>query len=105
MLGLDESGETRILTRDARKAIRRLDRDGKERFDLVFLDPPYESEVLTGTLDALFETKILSDEARVVVETPKRHPFPPRAGVSVLDEREYGETKLTWLALSVRNEG
>jgi len=99
-LGLDESGELRILTSEAKKAIRRLAREGEARFDLVFLDPPYEEGDRVGTLDALFASGILADHARVVVEGPKRHPLPPRSGTVVLDERDYGDTKLTWLEAS-----
>lgn len=99
-LGLEESSEIRVLTSDAKKAIRRLARDASSRFDVVFLDPPYEEGDRVGTLDALFAAGILGDGARVVVEGPKRHPLPPRPGTRVLDERDYGDTKLTWLESS-----
>ena len=100
VLGLEGSSELRILTSDAKKAIRRLARDGQAQFDLVFLDPPYEEGDRVGTLDELFGSGILREQARVVVEGPKRHPLPSRPGVNVLDERDYGDTKLTWLGLS-----
>ena len=99
-LGLGESSELRFLTSDAVKAIRRLDRDASERFDLVFLDPPYEEGDRIGTLDALFAADILREGATVVVEGPKRHPLPPQPGTVVLQERDYGDTKLTWLTAS-----
>ena len=99
-LGLEESGELQIVTSEAKKAIRRLAQDAPARFDLVFLDPPYDEGDRVGTLDALFASGILNAGARVVVESPKRHPLPPRPGTRVLDEREYGETKLTWLEAS-----
>jgi len=99
-LGLEESGEIQIRLSDAKKAIRRLAQEGSARFDLVFLDPPYEEGDRVGTLDVLFESGILLEGARVVVEGPKRHPLPPRPGMKVLDERDYGDTKLTWLEAS-----
>ena len=99
-LGLDESDAVRVLAVDAKRAIGRLGREGDERFDLVFLDPPYEMGDRVGTLRALFSAGILAEQARVVVEGPKRHPLPPLPGVRVLDERDYGETKLTWLESS-----
>jgi 16S rRNA (guanine966-N2)-methyltransferase len=99
-LGLEESNEIRIFRSDAKKAIGRIARDSPVRFDLVFLDPPYEEGDRAGTLDTLFASGILSDEARVVVEGPKRHPFARRPGTTILDEREYGDTKLTWLEAS-----
>ena len=104
-LDLDEPDAVRILTIDAKKAIARLDREGDERFDLVFLDPPYEKGDREGTLTALFSVGILGEHAKVVVEGPKRHPLPPLPGVRVLDERDYGDTKLTWLESSSPIEG
>jgi 16S rRNA (guanine966-N2)-methyltransferase len=99
-LGLEESSEIRILTSDVKKAIGRLARESPAHFDLVFLDPPYEEGDRLGTVDVLFASGILSDAARVVVEGPKRHPFAPRPGSTILDERDYGDTKLTWLEAS-----
>ena len=95
----------RLLTSEAKKAIKRLAREGEAEFDLVFLDPPYEKGDREGTLTALFEAGILSEHARVVVEGPKRHPLPPLSGVRVFDERDYGDTKLTWLERSSPVEG
>ena len=105
VLGLDEPGEVRILAGDAKKAIGRLRKEGEERFDLVFLDAPYEKGDRVGTLTALFSAEILFEHARVVVEGPKRHPLPPLPGVHVLAERDYGDTKLTWLESSGRVKG
>jgi 16S rRNA (guanine966-N2)-methyltransferase len=100
VLGLDEPDAVRVLAIDARKAIGRLERQGDERFDLVFLDPPYREGDRVGTLRALFSAGILREHARVVVEGPKRHALPPLPGVRVFDERDYGDTKLTWLESS-----
>jgi 16S rRNA (guanine966-N2)-methyltransferase len=104
-LGIEEPGVVRILALDAKRAIRRLVKDGGDGFDLVFLDPPYEDGDRVGTLTALFSAGILKQHARVVVEGPKRHPLPALVGVRVLDERDYGDTKLTWLESSGPEEG
>jgi 16S rRNA (guanine(966)-N(2))-methyltransferase RsmD len=104
-LGIDEPGTVRILKLDAKKAIGRLVGDCDEGFDLVFLDPPYEEGDRVGTLTALFSAGILRQHGRVVVEGPKRHPLPTLPGVCVVDERDYGDTKLTWLESSGPVEG
>lgn len=104
MLDLVEGEEFRTVTADARKAIHRLVKEEETDFDLVFLDAPYEEGDRVGTLEALFASGILSDRARVVVEGPRRHPLPPLAGVRVVDERDYGDTRLTWLEPSTTSE-
>ncbi len=85
----------RVIRGDAAKTARRLKDAGP--FDLVFLDPPYDSEQVVSALDALVDAGVLAADATVVVESPKRHSLAPVAGLSVRDERTYGDTRLTWL--------
>jgi 16S rRNA (guanine966-N2)-methyltransferase len=82
---------------DARAVLRRLEKRGCV-FDLVFLDPPYEADVLPGALAALVEGRLLAEGAVVVAESSKRHALGPIAGLCVSDERLYGDTRITWLA-------
>jgi 16S rRNA (guanine966-N2)-methyltransferase len=106
-LGIDPVQEESIslIEADAARALRRLSGDPDERFDLVFLDPPYAEGDRETTLEALFSAGILEPEARVVVEGPKRHPVPPLPGMRVVNERRYGDTLLTWLEASNVVEG
>jgi len=65
-----------------------------ERFDLVFSDPPYALRAAQRILDALPANHLLAPSARVVLETDRREPLPvPPAGVSLVDERRYGDTR------------
>ena len=56
---------------------------GSERFDLVFLDPPYEAAAeYTATLGWLGDTgnAVLAPHALVIAEHARRHDLPPRFG-------------------------
>ncbi|HEY7718604.1 MAG TPA: 16S rRNA (guanine(966)-N(2))-methyltransferase RsmD [Pedococcus sp.] len=71
-----------------------------QRFDLVFIDPPYDigEEVLRGVLTALSEKDWLTEQALVVVERSARSPEPDwPAGLEAEGERRYGETRI-WFA-------
>lgn len=92
--GLEKLG--RVLRADSLTALRRLARRGS-CFDLVLLDPPYESPELARVLPELAGDGLLSDAATVVVETAKRHAVPSVAGLRVFDERDYGDTRITRL--------
>lgn len=92
-LGLES--RARVIRGDAAKTSRRL--RGTGRFDLVFLDPPYDSAQVGPALAALVEADLLAPDATVVVESPKRHALAPVAGLTVRDARTYGDTRLTWL--------
>lgn len=94
-LGLED--RVRVVRDDAVRAVRRLGRQGA-RFELVFLDPPYESDEVARALAALVEAEVLEPGATVVVEHHRRHPVPPVEGLEVLDLRLYGDTAITRLA-------
>ena len=40
----------------------------KQKYDLVFLDPPYKGEMIVSSLKAMFDSGLLSDNAVVVCE-------------------------------------
>lgn len=102
-LSLDQDPRFQIHVVDAAKAIVRLATQGEGSFDLVFLDPPYADSDREMFLETLFASGILSEDARVVVEGPTRHPVRPLPGMRIVDERRYGDTLLTWL-VSARPE-
>jgi 16S rRNA (guanine966-N2)-methyltransferase len=91
----------RVVTVQRSKAesfLGRVNLAGVDRWDLVFLDPPYplSQEGLTAVLAALAPD--LSPEAVVVVERSARSPepvWPP--SLERFAERKYGETRL-WFA-------
>ena len=92
-LGL--ASRARVIRGDAVRTTRRL--AGTDSFDLVLLDPPYASDRLTPALEALVAADLLAPRATVVVESSKRHSLEPVSGLSIVDERSYGDTRLTWL--------
>jgi 16S rRNA (guanine966-N2)-methyltransferase len=97
-LDLDEWGDrVQLMPMEAKKALRILSQKDVAPFDLIFMDPPYEAGDRTGTLEHLFETGLLAERGVVVVEGPKRHPLPPILGARIVDERQYGDTLLTWV--------
>ena len=61
-------------------------------FDLVLIDPPYDSAVrLAGPLAELLPG-VLSDEARIVTESDKRSPL--ELALPLVGERSYGDTRI-----------
>ena len=101
-LGLQEVA--RVVADDVPRAVRRLGRAG-ERFDLVLIDPPYESDELLRALEAVAGSGVLAGDARVVVEHGRRHPVPAVTGLVVVDERRYGDTAITRLAAAEQTGG
>jgi len=73
--------------------------DGADRWDLVFIDPPYEvgEPEITAVLTAL--EPILAEDAIIVLERSSRSPEPALPEGLVLDRtKRYGETSVHWVS-------
>jgi 16S rRNA (guanine(966)-N(2))-methyltransferase RsmD len=90
------AGETRVLAMDVGRALHRLAADG-ERFDLVFLDPPYGAGLVEDTLVRLGAGDHLTLDAVVVAQHFTKHAPPERVGtLAAYRARRFGETTLTF---------
>ena len=66
---------------------------------VAFVDPPYRSGLAAPALEALDRAGWLVPEARAIVELGAREQFEPPAGFTLLDERVYGETRVSFLKI------
>jgi 16S rRNA (guanine966-N2)-methyltransferase len=87
---------TRVVRDDVVRALATLRRAG-ERFGLVFLDPPYETDLTTPALGALGDGAMLSEGALVVAQhLTKRAPAEIAGILRAFRTRRFGETTLTF---------
>ncbi|MEG1632439.1 MAG: 16S rRNA (guanine(966)-N(2))-methyltransferase RsmD [Oscillospiraceae bacterium] len=71
-----------------------IDRCG--RFDLILLDPPYDSGLLESALKRIRNVDILSDGGIIICESPREKSMPELAEPYVKTlERNYGKIKIT----------
>lgn len=83
-----------IVTMDAVKALHVIAGLG-QRFDLAFLDPPYDSELYQSVSEALDAAALLKPGAILVAECSVRNPLRESYGrLQRFDRRVYGETAL-----------
>ena len=68
-----------------------------ERFDVVFLDPPYEAGLVDFTVEALGGGGLLLPEGLVVAQHfTKRAPAPRVGALATFRTRRFGETTVTF---------
>ena len=96
---LNLTGVTKLWRRDATKLGTMTSAAGGP-FSLVFLDPPYRKNLVTPALTALCEGGWLAPGALVVVETADDETVDDEA-FEKLDERLYGETRVTFLKRAI----
>ena len=74
--------------------------DENYKFDIVFLDPPYESEYYKKSLDKIYELNLLAEDAIVILETDDRDRIISSIDDNnyyIYDERKYGRATLIFL--------
>lgn len=95
-LGL--SGVTKIWRRDAAD-LGPINTGSGGPFDLVFLDPPYRKGLIPRALASLKDGGWLAPNALIVAESDAKDAF-ETPGFTLLESRDYGETRLRFLTPS-----
>jgi len=85
-----------ILKRDLTKGLPWKHPLMRGKFDLIFIDPPYEKEMIPPLLRELSDRDLFASPSIAVAETFKTETLPSSLGkLNMLDSRIYGETKIT----------
>ena len=96
-LKIDYKNETyiKIIRDDANKALRNI----KNNFDIVLIDPPYNSNVIEECLVKLKQYNLINFNSYIFAESSKNENI-NFDGFDLLDTKIYGKSKLTILQLS-----
>lgn len=83
------SGHATVMNTDVLSALRRL--DGKQTFDYVFMDPPYNHELEKQVLEYLAASTLLEPDALIIVEASLETDFSylEELGYSLIKRKEY----------------
>lgn len=85
-----------VLSCDVSYAISALGRRN-EKFDIIFMDPPYNKGFVSSTLTYIVNADILSDEGYVIAEQSQEDEIPNIQGLEVFRVKDYKITKMTFL--------
>lgn len=91
---------THVYRRDALKALDIVE-DG---YDLVFVDPPYQSDPWERLMVRLGGGPILNDNALVVAEHRRDRELSPRyGGLALVESRRYGDTSVSFYSAGAQD--
>ena len=91
--------EYKIYLNDATRALKYFE---EEQFDIIFLDPPYETGCIEKVLPIITEKNILKNDGFIIIECTKNENFDDlikHIGFEKIKEKIYGGTKLLYLSL------
>jgi 16S rRNA (guanine(966)-N(2))-methyltransferase RsmD len=88
----------KILSLDIARALNQLKKKRK-KFDLVFLDPPYDRSLVEDTVRSIINSDILKDDSLVVAEHSLNEMPAEKIGcIKLEDRRKYGTTMVSFYA-------
>lgn len=93
-VGIGREGRIVELTYDL--ALKRL---VGEKFDLVYLDPPYRAKDYEEILADILSCDVLAEGGLVLFEHATERPFPEPQGYRIIDTRKYGSVTIEILSL------
>ena len=74
---------------------------GTPEFTLVFMDPPYQKDMIRTTLHHLHNSRALQKGAWIVIEHSTREPLKDLPAFQLKDARKYGKTLVSFLEYMV----
>lgn len=88
--------DTGVMCEDAFRAIDILVDNGL-RFDLIYLDPPYDSGLYTPIIEYIRKTGVLKLNGMVICEHRKGYTFEVPYDYRIYDRRTYGKTTISFV--------
>ena len=86
--------KSKILIQDVRHINSSSD-VAKYKYDIIFIDPPYESNLYEVALKVILKEKLLNDGGKIVIEMPvkKETDFIEELGFEIIKVKEYKSNK------------
>ncbi len=64
------------------------------KFDIIFLDPPYRENKLGILIDSIFEKKVLQKNGIIIIHRHKKESDQFSTNLKILEEKKYGISKI-----------
>ena len=72
----------------------------RQKFNIIFLDPPYKEKRLPNIIDDIFQKKILNKNGIIVIHRHKKENDKFSKNFKILDEKKYGISKILFGTLN-----
>ncbi len=82
-----------------RKKVQSFLSDEHEPYDIIFLDPPYDKDLVNPTLELICERMLLAPEGVIIVEHSPKEPLEPQFNELVFKHKSGKTACFSWLTL------
>ncbi len=91
-----DKNKAKVYFSDYKNALMTLANENKYKFDLIFLDPPYQKNLIQTALDLVLKYELLAEDGLVVVEQSSKEET-EFEGYSVYKFRKHSTTTILFL--------
>lgn len=90
--------KTEVICSDYKKCIFTV----KDKFDIIFIDPPYKLDIAIKSVELVLQNNILMDDGLIIIETDDeirelKNIEKLNYNIEIIDQRTYGRVKLIFL--------
>lgn len=85
-----------IINTDFEKCLK----DIKEKIDIIYIDPPYQTDYILKTLEILEKSNIIKEETKIILETDNEERILKQIEqlkFEIIDKRKYGIANIIFL--------
>ena len=94
--------KTKVLCMDYKKCLSSI----SEKFDLIFIDPPYKLDIAVNSVEIILDNNLLSPDGIIVIETDEEEreiqKIKTLSNIEIINLRTYGRVKLIFLKMKER---
>ena len=92
LLNLNLTNSYKIIEKDILKDLKITDL--KQKFDIIFLDPPFKENDLNKLLSSIINFKIIKDNGIIIIHRHKKHKDKLPKSFKIIEEKIYGISKI-----------
>lgn len=89
-------GKTSLFPTKVHVALEYFAKHG-QKFDLIFVDPPYLKNLVNETLGQVSALGVLNENGKIIVEHHPKEPVADVSGLVLTETRKYGQTLVSFL--------
>ena len=78
-----------------------IEKVSKEKFEIIYIDPPYETNFIEKSLEKIIEKNIIQENGIIILETDDEKRIKKeieKINVAIIDERKYGRANIIFLS-------
>ena len=91
--------KVQLINTDFEKCLEKI---SNEKFDIIYLDPPYDTNYIYKAIKKIIDLNIAKEESLIIIETDDEQRVEQeieKLEINIVDKRKYGRATIIFLKL------